>query len=252
MTTDKDLQTRLLQRVLDWHEAPSNTPRTLDLPWQEAPLFFGLPSDTTDDVSASWEKIYDALTEMVADERVLADLYVNRVRNLKPGYRGTKELLDAKLADLTAERDQLAADRAQMDADRDALALSRDRLEIDRDRLAVARQEIDLKAEQLDFRAEKLTAAQAELAASQTALTAAQAELAATKSELTAAEADMAARQEKFDRDRAESRRELAAIQEAAQEDMQNARQWRLAAVGVVTLALIAAVWFAESQGWIG
>jgi hypothetical protein len=210
MTTDQDLELSLLKRVFDWHDAPANAPRTLDLPWQEAPGFFGLPGDTPTALKASWDRIYMALDAMATDGRVEAEVYVNRVRNLKPGYRGTIELQADLAAHLAAERDKLEDARARLDADSETLA--------------TALQELEEQSQILDQRVDQLTAARAELEE----------------------------RQALFDRDCARNRGDLEATRAAVDADLKAAGQWRMAGVGAVTLAVLAGVYLAATQGLFG
>ncbi len=221
---------QILDRLIDWHDAPANAPRRLDLTWQDAVAFFGLPSDTPEATEASWDRLYAALEPMVADGRVLGDLYVNRLRDLRPGYRGLRARDGDTAARLEADRAALDAARAALDADRAALDADRARLDRMDAQLAARTEAAARDAELLTVRAEKLAAGEAEIA------------------ERDAALHDRAAA---LDRETIAARRETARQQARAEADMAAARQWRMAGVGMVVLAIIAGIVGAVTQGWI-
>lgn len=227
---DPAFEVQILRRLIDWHDAPANAPRKLDLTWQDAVVFFGLPSDTAAAADASWDRLYAALEPMAADGRVLGDVYVNRLRDLRPGYRGLRARDGDMAARLKADRDALDADRAALDADRAALDADRARLDRMDTQLAARSETAARDAELLAVRAEKLAEAEARL------------------DDHIAALADRTAA---LDRDTIAARRETASQQARADADMAAARQWRLAGVGMVVLAIVAAVAFAVTQGWI-
>lgn len=227
---DPTLDAHILQRLIDWHDAPANAPRRLDLVWQDAVVFFGLPSDTPEIESTSWNRLYDALEPMVADERVLGELYVNRLRDLRPGYRG----LRARDGDMAA---RLVADREALEDDREALDAARAALEADRARI-----------DRMDAR----LSAETEQAKRDTELLAVRAEaMAESQRRIADTEAALAAREAAHERDRAIARRQTAAAQARADADLRAAQQWRMAGVGLVVLAIAGAVYLAATQGWI-
>lgn len=227
---DPAFDAQILARLIDWHDAPANAPRRLDLTWQDAVAFFGLPSDTPEVAEASWDRLYAALEPMVADGRVLGDLYVNRVRDLRPGYRGLRARDGDTAARLEAERAALDAERAALEADRAALDAERARLDRMETQLAARTETAARDAEVLAVRAEKLGEAEARAAKTAAALD------------------DRAAA---LDRDTIAARRATASQQARADADMAAARQWRMAGVGMVVLTIIAGVAFAVTQGWI-
>jgi hypothetical protein len=228
--TDPAFDAQILQRLIDWHDAPANAPRRLDLTLQDAVAFFGLPSDTPEVADTSWDRLYAALDPMVADGRVLGDLYVNRVRDLRPGYRG----LRARDGDLTA---RMATDRAALDADR--AALDTDRAALDAERARLDRMETKL-------------AARTEAAARDAELLAVRAEkLRDSKAQVDARDAALADREAALDRETIAARRETANQQAQAYADLAAARRWRMAGVGMVVLTIVAGVAFAVTQGWI-
>lgn len=227
---DPTFDAQILARLIDWHDAPANAPRRLDLAWQDAVVFFGLPSDTPDAERASWDRIYDALEAMLADGRVLGELYVNRLRDLAPGYRGLRARDGDTAARLAADRAALEDDRAALDADRAALDADRARLDRMEARLSAETEQATRASELLAVRAEAMTESQRRMAEAEAAL----------------AEAEAA-----HARDTAIARRRIADAQARADADMAAARQWRMAGVGMVVLAIIAGVAFAVTQGWI-
>lgn len=227
---DPALDAQILSRLIDWHDAPANAPRRLDLTWQDAVVFFGLPADTPATESASWDRIYDALVPMLDDGRVLGELYVNRLRDLRPGYRGLRARDGDLAARLAADRDALEADRADLEADRAALAADRARIDRLDTRLSAEIEQAQRDAELLAVRAEAMAETQARIAATEAAL---------------------AEREAAFDRDRAIAQRRANDAQARADADMAAARQWRMAGVGMVVLTLIAGVAFAVTQGWV-
>jgi hypothetical protein len=227
---DPAFDAQILARLIDWHDAPANAPRRLDLTWQDAVGFFGLPADTPEDAEAAWDKLYDALEPMVADGRVLGDLYVNRVRDLRPGYRGLRARDGDMAARLSANRAALDADRAALDADRAALDAERARLDRMETQLAARTEAAARDAELLAVRAEKLGASETEAAARDASLT---------------------EREAALERETIAARRETANQQARADADMAAARQWRMAGVGLVVAAIVAGVVFAVTQGLI-
>lgn len=227
---DPTLDAQILQRLIDWHDAPANAPRRLDLVWQDAVVFFGLPSDTPAAESASWDRLYDALEPMMADGRVLGELYVNRLRDLRPGYRGLRARDGDMAARLAADRDALEDDRAALDADRAALAADRARLDRMDARLSAEIEQAKRDTELLAVRAEALADSQRRI---------------------TESEAALADREAALERDRAIARRQAADAQARADADMRAAQRWRMAGVGLVVLAVLGGVYLAATQGWV-
>ena len=230
MTTDTDLETNVLQRLIDWHDAPANAPRRLDLAWQDAVVFFGLPSDTPEVERASWDRLYDALEAMIADGRVLGELYVNRLRDLAPGYRGLRARDGDTAARLAADRAALDADRAALEADRAALAADRARIDRMETRLSAEIEQAQRDNELLALRAEAMTESQRRIAEAETAL---------------------AEREAAHARDHVIAMRSAADAQARAEADQRAAQAWRTAGVGMVVLAILGGVAFAVTQGWV-
>ena len=227
---DPTLDAHILQRLIDWHDAPANAPRRLDLVWQDAVVFFGLPSDTPEIESTSWNRLYDALEPMVADERVLGELYVNRLRDLRPGYRGLRARDGDMAARLEADREALKDDREALDAARAALEADRARIDRMDARLSAETEQAKRDTELLAVRAEAMTASEHRIAE---------------------AEAALADREAVLERDRATALRHAATAQARADADIRSAQRVRMTGVGLVVLAVLGGVYLAATQGWI-
>jgi GAF domain-containing protein len=225
MTHDNELEIRVLKRVLDWHESPANAPRRLDLSWQDALDFFEIPAASGDEAGAdaAWTTLYDALDAMIADGRLMGTLYVNRVRDLRPGYRGAMDLQADEAARLKAERDTLDTLASRLAAERDALDAARASLDVQQENAAATRQHLEQKAQILDTRDAALAATQA----------------------------DLDERQAHFERDRAIARRDLEGERAAAEAEMRAARGWRFAGILALVIALGLVVALAAGQGLI-
>lgn len=223
MTNDHDLQIRVLKRVLDWHEAPANAPRRLDMTWQDAVAFFGLPASSDAEVGTSWDTLYEALSEMAEDDKLQGEIYVNRVRDLRPGYRGAIELQAADAAKLAEERAELDEQAVRLASERRMLDAARSNIDALQESAAATRQELEQKAVILKTR----EAAQA------------------------TAQAELDERQSNFERERAVARREAEGMQAAASEELRVARGWRFAGVLAMVVAIGVAVAMAAGQGWI-
>lgn len=227
---DPTLDAQILARLIDWHDAPTNAPRRLDLTWQDAVVFFGLPSDTPDAETASWDRIYDALVAMMDDGRVLGEVYVNRLRDLRPGYRGLRARDGDMVARLEADRVALEEDRAALDAERAVLAADRARLDRMDTRLSAETEQAKRDTELLAVRAEAIAESQRRIAETEAAL---------------------ADREAVLERDRATALRHAATAQARADADIRSAQRVRMAGVGLVVLAVLGGVYLAATQGWI-
>jgi hypothetical protein len=216
MTNDQDLELSVLERVADWDESPGNTPRKLDLTWQDAVAFFGLPAADPAAAEAAWIRLYAVLDPLLADGRLHGDLYMNRVRHLRPGYRGALALQSAKVAQLAAERAALDTEKTRANLQRDALAETHRRQD-------AARHALDEKSQALHMR----------------------------EADLTAAQGDLGTRAMQIDRDQAIARRETDAIRAAAKEELQAGRRVRVIGVLALTAAAAVGVWLAAVQGWV-
>ncbi|MCA8884365.1 MAG: hypothetical protein KDA50_11570 [Rhodobacteraceae bacterium] len=234
---DRDLELRVLQRVLDWDAEKDRAP--LNLNWDRAPEFFGMATTGSGGVAGCWDRLYDALVDMELRGLLTGSVFINRVEDLKVDYRGAEVLRAGEIA-------ALAAEKTRLEAERDILNAAQKAARADRDAVARGRQDVDRTELALQDIKTRLRSERDTLDADRAALDAAQAELSERRDAL---QADKKAADQKIAEERAALDAALTARRKAADAEQASATQIRAAGILALLIGAMAALFAVTHTG---